>query len=497
MLPIAVLVAFTAIEAFFFDVFRKPHRILYLYLLVRLLFPKVLEIQFGDGEPIFLWRAAEALQFVLLVAVVAVHYRKIRVRLAAIPAIRNFFVAFVATFFVSVLVPLLLEVSGIRQRGLDLSLLREMFLATHYLYAIVIFLAAIMFLDSATKIRGLLKCLLACGIVGLIDFFLFYVFDLAPTIREATSGASGGYGGLMLAGPDTLGRVAVFAILAAFGLGKLARSASYYVLGLLFFVLVLAAASRPVLVSLVVAVAAFLYMARERSQRGARSGGLLFIPLAPVAAVLLLVFIPWGVMAFQAERNVTRSVVEMTQREDFFEADVGVLQRVAFWYRAADVFVETFPFGTGGGMLPYYMAPTKGSTVDSHFEGVLPGSELAERMYEQTMTERFTSVHNLYIEFIVENGLGGLILCGWFGWLVFRAYRRLMDKSRPLTRQTNYLLATTLAMLLAASLNVMTDATVKIFWFYAVLLYVVTFLATPTSETSAGPAATTPVASTT
>ena len=484
MVQVLIIAAGTALAAFVFDVFRKPHRCIYLYLLVRLLFPKTLEIDSSDGEPILLWRAAEALQFLLVMLVVAVHHKKLWPGFAKLPAIRNFFLAFLATFIISAAVPIALEITGVRPRGFDVSLVRELFLATHYFYAIGILTAAVMFLDTAPKIRGLLNCLVACGIVGLIDFFIIYVLDMAPEIREATAGSSGGYGGLMLAGPDTLGRVSVAAILAAFGLAKLRRTSSYYVWGLLFFALVMAAASRPVLISVLVALPAFFYMTRENRQQTETATSRLSFRLAPVAAVLVLVFIPWGVMAFQAERGVTRSVVGMTQREDFFEADVGILQRVALWYRAADVFVETFPIGTGGGMLPYYMAPSKGSNVESHFAGALPGSELAEKMYRQEMTERFSSVHNLYIEFLVENGLGGIILCGWFGWLVFRAFRRLRDHTCPLPLGIRYLLATFLAILLGASLNVMTDATFKIYWFYTLLLYVVTFLTAQTSNGS-------------
>jgi hypothetical protein len=138
-------------------------------------------------------------------------------------------------------------------------------------------------------------------------------------------------------------------------------------------------------------------------------------------------------------------------------------------------------------MLPYYMAPTKGSTVSSHVEAFLPiqGTALVEQVYERTLTDLFTSVHNTYIEFIVENGLGGIILCGWFGLLVLRGFKRLASSQPPLAGGAKAALAAILFMLLAASLNVMTDSTVKIYWFYATLLYVVQFLSSQTADGSA------------
>ncbi len=484
MILIAIIIALTGAAAFVGDVFRKPHRSIYFYLLVRFLFPKTLKMDLGDGEVILLWRAAETIQFCLLLLLVAAKWRMIVPRLNMFPAIRSFFLLFVATFGISTVVPLALEIAGIRPRGFDVSLMRELFLATHYFFAIGVFLAAIMFLDSLPKVRGLLKCLVACGVVGLLDVLLFYFLDLSPTIREATTGASGGFGGLAFGAPDLLGRVAVFAFFAALGLGKLTGARFYYWLGASFLLPAMAAASRPTLVSLLLALLLYLYI--TSSEKEGRRGG---VPLVGPAILLIGLFLPWGVAAFQAQGNVIHWVEDATRREDFFSPDVGIFSRLAIWYRAADVLVETFPLGTGGGMLPYYMVPTKGSTVATHFGAFLPAysTTLVERTYERTLSE-LSSAHNTYIEFMVENGLGGMILCGWFGWLVLGAYKRLRDGQHPLTAQAKCLLAAILATLVAASLNVMTDCTVKIYWFYAVLLYTVQFLSSQTTVGNAGPA---------
>ncbi len=484
MIPIAIIIALTAVAAFVADVFRKPHRCIYCYLLVRFLFPKTLTMDLGGGEVILLWRAAETIQFCLLLLVVAAKWRMIVPRLNLFPAIRSFFLMFVAAFGISTVLPLALEVTGIRRRGLDVSLMRELFLATHYFFAIGVFLAAIMFLDSLSKVRGLLKCLVACGVVGLLDVSLFYFLDPSHTIREATTGASGGFGGLAFGSPDLLSRVAVFAFFAALGLGQLTGTRFYYWLGACFFLPVMVAASRPVLVSLLLALLLYLYATRpEKKDESKRR-----VPLVPATVLLIGLFLPWGVMAFQAEGNAIHWVEDVTRREDFFSPDVGVLSRLAVWYRAADVLRETFPFGTGGGMLPYYMAPTKGSTVASHFVGFLPvrSTAFVEQMYERTLTDLFTSVHNTYIEFIVENGLGGIILCGWFGLLVLRGFKRLGSSQPPLAGEAKSALVAILFMLLAAWLNVMTDSTVKIYWFYATLLYAVQFLSSQTADGSAG-----------
>jgi len=85
----------------------------------------------------------------------------------------------------------------------------------------------------------------------------------------------------------------------------------------------------------------------------------------------------------------------------------------------------------------------------------------------------------------VENGLGGIILCGWFGLLVLRGFKRLGSSQPPLTVEAKRALAAILFMLLAASLNVMTDSTVKIYWFYAMLLYAVQFLSSQIADGSA------------
>lgn len=486
MFPIAIIVAVTAVAAFLADVFRKPHRCIYLYLLVRFLFPKTWELELSPGqEPVLLWRAAETVQFCLLMLVVATKWRSIVPRLNAFPVIRNFFLVFAATVGISTFFPLFLEVTGIRGRGFDVSLLREVFLATHYLFAIGVFLAAIMFLDTVPKVMGLLRCLVACGVVGLVDVFVFYLLDLSPAIRDATTGTSGGFGGLAMGSPDALGRISVFAVFAAFGLARLTGSESYYLLGISFFLPVLVAASRPVLISLLLGLVVYAYLTRnvKKGVEERRST----VPLLRAAVVIICLFLPLGIGAFQAQGAIENWVQDATQREDFFSPDVGVLSRLAIWYRAVDVAIETFPIGAGGGMLPYYMTPAKGSTVGSHADAILPGfaTNFMEHMYDRTFTE-LTSVHNTYLEFMVENGLGGMILCGWFGWLTLRAYKRLRNRQHPLTPRAKYLLTALLALLFSASLNVVTDSTVKIYWFYATLLYSVYFLSLQTTTENNG-----------
>jgi len=479
---IAILVALTTVTAFLANVFRNPHRGIYMYLLVRFLFPKTLKVDLGGGEVVLLWRAAETIQFCLLMLLVAAKRDTIIPRLNVFPAMRKFFLAFVVTIAISTFAPLVLEVTGIRRRGFDISFLRELFLATHSLFAVGVFLVSIMFLDSLPKMQALLKCLVACGVVGVMDTLLFYVLDASPAIRQATTGVSGGFGGLAFGAPDFLGRGAVFAFFAALGLGRLTGSRAYFWLAASFLLPVMVAASRPTLLSLVLAFLLYLYIGNsETKDRGKRQ-----LPLIPTMVMLTAVFLTWGVLTFQAEAKVGRWVEDATRREDFFSPDAGVLTRLAIWYRAADVMQETFPWGTGGGMLPYHMAPSKGSTVASHFGAYLPvqGTVVVVQMYQRTLNEEFTSAHNTYIEFIVENGLGGIILCGWFGLLVLRGYRRLRNTQPPLAFEAKAALAAVVAMLFAASLNVMTDSAVKIYWFYAMLLYAVQFLSLQAAEES-------------
>jgi O-Antigen ligase len=484
VVSVFILIVLTAIAAFVCDVFHRPHRSLYLYLIVRFLFPKTLKTDLGDGEIVLLWRAAETVQFCLLLMVMAIKWRMIVPRLRVFPSIRSFLFLFVVTIGISTLLPLVLEATGVRRRGFDVSLLRELFLATHYFFAIGVFLGAIMFLDSVAKIYGLFKCLVACGVVGALDVVLFYLLDISPSVREATTGVSGGFGGLAFGAPDFLGRGAVFAFFAALALGKVYGRRVYYWLAACFLLPVMVAASRPTLLSLLLALLFYLHATRaEKSKQGNHRIGLI-----PATVALACLFVPWGIAAFQAESKVAHWIQDATQREDFFNPDAGILTRVAIWYRAADVLEETFPIGTGGGMLPYHMAPSKGSTVAAHFGAYLPtqGTILVVKMYERTLTEVFTSVHNTYIEFIVENGLGGMVLCGWFGLLVVQGYRRLRKSPRRLLPEATWALAAILAMLFAAGINVMTDSAVKIYWFYAMLLYCVHFLS---SQTFANPPA--------
>ncbi len=467
MFLVILLLAGSVLSAFLFDMFVKPERSLYFYLLVRFLFPKHIEVDLG-GEPVLLWRAAETVAFLLVMLVVFMKRRSVASRLSAIPSIGRFFLAFAATLVISTLLPLLLAASGLRPRPVEVSLLRQEFLATHYVFAVGVFLAAILFLDSVEKIETFFKWTVVCGGVALLDFVLLYVLDIAPTIREATTGASGGFGGMAFGGPDQLGRSAIFAIFAAFALHKIRRASRYLWMGIWFFVLVVVAASRPVAISLLSAL--LFYKVIEYRQKAPT-----IVPLTRALVLSTCLLVPLGIVAFQ--RNVVNWVESLTGRTDYFQPELGGVTRLATWVRVADVSIDTFPFGSGGGLLPFYMAGIKGSHVASHFG--LSG-ELQE-YYQQLIEWRFSSVHNLYLEFIGENGLGGMILVIWFGLLVFRAFRRFLVLRKGIDPKQRALLVSLFATLFAAALNVNTDATFKIYWFYLILLYAVVFLSTQTA----------------
>ena len=446
--------------AFFGQVVRKPERSIYLFTLASFVFPKNWNFELG-GQPVLLYRAVQLLLFCIVVYAIWVHRDK-RAQLRSRPSLRRFLLAFALVIGFDTLVPLLLAATGIRARPVEVSVLRQVFLATHYLFALALLAAAMLFLDSVERIEAFFKWVAICGIFGLLDFVFLYLLDIAPAIRDEMTGASGGFGGVFLGGPDGLGRMAIMIVFAALYFVSFRRSWGYFVLVVAGLLLVLVSGSRPVAISALAGFLLYLWLCRHQRQRVVRT------PFFASLVLLIAIFLPWGVYVFQAEGAVVGSVQSVTQRQDYFQAGVGTLERLAIWARGLDVLIATFPFGTGGGLYPYYMA----ASIPAHFSF----SGVAATIYARITAHEIVSAHNLYVEFIVENGLAGVILVGWYGLLCWRSYKTFRRLGTSLDEQHRYLLISTFCILFAAALNVMTDATFKAYWLYAILLSVAVIL---------------------
>src|SRR6266849_4988989 len=140
MLTLVVICFGFAVLALSLRVFQKPERSLYMFVAGAFLFPKGFQIELGS-EDFYLERAVQTILFAFVVAAL-VKNRQLASRVSHFPSLRRFLIAFSVVYGVSTLIPLLLQVIGLWSRPVDVSLLQQALLATHYLFALGIFFAA-------------------------------------------------------------------------------------------------------------------------------------------------------------------------------------------------------------------------------------------------------------------------------------------------------------------------------------------------------------------
>ncbi len=117
-------------------------------------------------------------------------------------------------------------------------------------------------------------------------------------------------------------------------------------------------------------------------------------------------------------------------RPDYLSAD-SFFSRVGAWLRCIDVFIRSFPFGVGPGVVFYYMGS---SDIPSHF--VLSDIDLRAADYYDSLRYgvHMTGSHNLYLQYIAEYGLLGVITIISFVCLVlsrFLSFKRRAKKIYP------------------------------------------------------------------
>jgi O-antigen ligase len=176
---------------------------------------------------------------------------------------------------------------------------------------------------------------------------------------------------------------------------------------------------RAPLIGLLSALTFFTYMVLQNSKHRV-------LVIAFGVGILCTIYSGFG----ESLTDKTASFLGGEVRPDYLSAD-SFFSRVGAWLRCIDVFIRSFPFGVGPGVVFYYMGS---SDIPSHF--VLSGADFRTIAYYENL--RFgmhvTGSHNLFLQYIAEYGLLGVITIISFVCLVlsrFLSFKRRAKKIYP------------------------------------------------------------------
>ncbi|MBL7006841.1 MAG: O-antigen ligase family protein [Spirochaetia bacterium] len=162
--------------------------------------------------------------------------------------------------------------------------------------------------------------------------------------------------------------------------------------------------------------------------------------------------------------NVNTFIIGDVRTENKFTNSKSLYDRIGLWFRSADVFIYSFPFGVGEGMAEsYYGASFVPATMTPL---VLSSSKSA---YQAISGPRQTKAHNVYIQFIAEYNILGLFVLFLFIIQILKNFMKSgLDNRIP--EYTVYR-ATVYAMITSIGIMNLFESAARLFFMYGMLLF--------------------------
>ena len=416
-----VLIFLGLLYVLYFGLLTRPERSIYAFLGVWIAFPKGVEklpvignLGF-DGLAIFTVVETIATLAILLQLV---HARRTSSEGHGFGTLKAICLLFLVTLVVSNLISsvareyaLYPEIgTGLLSAGGRTLAMTQLNLLAAAASAVIWMYGAVTFLRGIRQIQILLAILVVSGIELVAESLVLNVLGLVPVYSERTISANWKFDSLAMGGAQM---TAVFVVLAIYSVlyFALARGQKFLLLliPLLMFALALSL-QRSLILGFSVSLVFFLWWTMPAKYR------LVYIATFPLVVTVMFTF---GSNAIDAAERVDRS------RGRGYLSVGGIQSRIATDIRATEI-AAALPLGVGVGAGERYTS----SSVPSFMP--LPDYEATELYYDRLVSaEHRTNAHNVYLNFIVESGVLGLLALGAFVlaiWKNFRRFRRFAGR---------------------------------------------------------------------
>lgn len=283
------------------------------------------------------------------------------------------------------------------------------FPVTFILYGVVFLYGCMAFLTRRRQVETVFLLFVLAGIELVVEVIVFFYLGLFPWLRRGAIHPAGRFQSLTQNAFEPVAIITIIAVCCALYFVLSRRSYPLLPFLSLFLLPPLATFERAPLAALLLAVGFFGWVGSQGLLRGS-------VASAAILALCALIFLGLD----QSALGTAASLLGAGLRQDYFGLS-SAFSRLALWGRALDVFLFWFPFGVGPGLAPYVLK----SAAPEYFRQYSGfSSPLFLLHYGNVAEGRYvTSVHNQYLEFIVEHGLLGVVTLTVFCGLILRNYR--------------------------------------------------------------------------
>lgn len=276
----------------------------------------------------------------------------------------------------------------------------------YVVWGILFLLGSIAFITELKQIEFIFTIFILCGIELALETIVFYYLGLFPALLHWAVHRMGRFNGLVFTDYDVVGIFCLIAIGCTIYFSQSRRTKAFLWLIPLFLLPIAAGHQRAPVFGLVAMAGALIWLTTESRAK---------IGLALFATVALSVLAIVGGGEFVL--NIVASTLGGDVRPEYFSGET-VEHRIALQLRGLDVFAHTFPFGAGPGML----RPAMNSPISCLFDAYVPDAGASAYSMEVAGTHT-TNVHNMFLVFVFENGMLGIVTLAVFVMLTIRNYR--------------------------------------------------------------------------
>jgi len=181
------------------------------------------------------------------------------------------------------------------------------------------------------------------------------------------------------------------------------------------------------------------------------------------------IFLIFGLLFFtinftEVFESVNSFIQGSVRSESKFTDPKSFYDRLGIWFRSADVFIYSFPFGVGEGMSElYYNAQFVPKTMNSLIGTQSIGS------YQNISGFHITKAHNVYLHFISEYNVLGFLVLFVFIKQIFKNFRRKMSAKSSLEYDAYQ--ATVFAIIVGIGVMNLFDSVIRLYFLYGLLLF--------------------------
>ncbi len=455
-----------------FSVILKPDRAIYAYLILWVTFPKfirflpVLGTFDLPGVSYFdIFHALAALTIAITLFFKKEEWRKINVS----PSLKKFYLLVFFTAIVTLVSSYVLLDTG--KISFSSEIKGQFFTRDVALlfYGLIFLLGLMAFIKEMRQVEIILGILVLAGALLVVESVFLYHLGVVPELRFWISAILGGeFQSLIFLNSTWVGLFCMMSLCSGFYFVWKYRKFQMLPLVLLIFIPALATYQKSLLGGMIVALGAFCYLAMKRQVKVFVLLGLGFL----ASATLFYGNSP-GFFSHSFEKVITVLGGEVRPMDYWGEGTAT--SRLGPYLRAIDVIVFFFPLGVGEGLGEYYLS----SSVPTYFSDYTPDRS-SSKLYADLITgEHQTSTHNLYLQYIMENGLLGILVLVSFLYLTLKNadyFKRHSLRPLGLTNVVSIAQACTYSALAGISFHYLFESSSKLYFIFFLLLFLTFFL---------------------